>query len=208
VGVIDTLGPWVGAVTGAGGLVISLVSLRRSAASDRRDREAIIVVRKIWERQYEDRWPANAGDEDPNPRPFDPDQILVLAGDPTVDKGLVLREADDADDADMDRPGYFSHRVLLEVRNVGRAAATDIILWCSLTGTYLQQFRDGTEERTFDEQSISIEGLAPGSAPYYFQLRNMTGLPIDLELCEVTSSEVKQPIRISGLRTLRMHQRS
>jgi hypothetical protein len=204
---IGTVGSVIGTVTGVVALVVSLVTARRSAASDERDRQAIIVVRKVWERQYEDRWPVAEGDADPNPIPATPSQWLVIAPVRSLDDGLVLREATENDSADGDRPGLFTHRIMLEVKNVGRAAATDVVVWCTLSVQILNDLRRGGEKRTY-EQSFAIEALPSDGEPHYVGIRSMIALPVNMTIDDVTSSVAHQPIRLSGLRDIRFHPRS
>jgi hypothetical protein len=188
-------------------LAVAAISLWRSAQTDKRQREAIIETQNVWSSVPVLR---DAGQPTQsfvrNPRPFTPEQRLVIAmewlGD---DRQILTREADDdvrlvlrpsspRDDADADRSGNMSHSVLLRVENIGRWPATNVEIDCNLSGTFSKRFEEGVDERDFPGQVVSFDALAPGK-PRYIEIRNVPGTPASLEFASVTAAD-RQPIRL------------
>jgi hypothetical protein len=205
-------------VSGAS-VVIAGLALRRTAAAEEREREAIVAIRNVWSGTpgLDDMIiPGVRGRQTqfirPNPQPAKPEKRLVIAmessGDPGVltrqsdeDVVLVLRTATPSDLATQDGPGgRNTHYALLEIRNVGRWAAIDVRLECTLTAPFSRDFEEGTEERVFPDQAISFEALAPNE-PRYVQVRNMTGLPVMLDFDDVSAGN-EQTIRLAPSTTV------
>jgi hypothetical protein len=192
---------------------IAGLALWRTDQAEKREREAIIVIRNVWSgtpgiddfhipphRGQRARWVVH------NKPPAEAEQQLVIAME-SRDRGVLVRQSDEdvvlelrtatANDlADHDGPGgRNTHYVMLEVRNVGHWAATDVRIDCTIEGTFLEEFGEGTVERTFPDQTIAFEALAANDARYV-RIRNMTGLPVTLD-CVTASVSNDQRIQLA-----------
>jgi hypothetical protein len=194
-------------------LSLATFALWRTNQAERREREAIIVIRSVWS--------GTPGIDDTHIPPYrgKPAQWIhrnkppavaerqlviamesresgVLVRQSDEDVVLVLRASTPNDLADNDGPGgHNTHYVMLEIRNVGRWAATDVRIDCTLEGTFLEKFDEGTIERDFPSQTIMFEALA-ANEQRYVRIRNMTGLPVMLEFVAVSVGNA-QPVRLA-----------
>jgi|SRR5580700_263201 hypothetical protein len=206
-------------VVAAGSAAIAGLALRRTAAAEKREREAIVAIRNVWSGTpgLDDMIiPGVRGRQTQfirhNPQPAKPEKRLVIAMESSGHAGvltrqsdkdvvLVLRTATAADLAVQDGPGgRNTHYALLEIRNVGRWAATNVQLVCTLTAPFARDFEEGTDDRDFPGQVISFEALAPNE-PRYVQVRNMTGLPVMFDFDDVSAGN-DQPIRLAPATTV------
>jgi hypothetical protein len=205
-------------VSGASAAVAGL-ALKRTAAAEDREREAIVAIRNVWSGTpgIDDHIiPGVRGKQTQvvrhNPPPAKPEQRLVIAMESSGDAGvfvrqsdedvvLVLRTATSSDLAVEDGPGgRNTHYALLEIRNVGRWAVIDVQLVWTLRAPFARDFDEGTDDRDFPGQIIAFEALAPNE-PRYVQVRNMTGLPVMLD-CEDVSAGNDQSIRLAPSTTV------
>ncbi|HVN70153.1 MAG TPA: hypothetical protein VMU38_10960 [Candidatus Binatia bacterium] len=195
-------------------VVIAALALRRTGRAEQREREAIIVIRNVWSGTpggaesiivSNDHGVLAAQLIQRKAPPPVAEQQLVIAME-SRDPGVLVRQSDDVvlelrsatprDLADHDGPGgRNTHYIVLELRNVGRWAATNVQIDCTLEGTFLEEFGEGTIERSFHEQLIGFEALAADEARY-IRLRNMTGLPVTLEFNGASAGN-DQPIRLA-----------
>jgi len=205
----------VGLLVAICSVAIAARALWRTGQTEKREREAIIVVSNIWsgtpgldgtttgtllDPMHPMQW------IDLNPPPASAEQLLVIAME-SIDRSVLVRQSDEdvvlelrtarpRDLADHDGPGgHNTHYVMLEIHNVGRWAATGVKIYCTVDGTFLEEFGEGTIERAFPEQALAFEVLAPNE-PCYVQIRNMTGLPVTLAFDDVSVSD-DQPIRLA-----------
>jgi hypothetical protein len=203
----------LGLLVAGGSAAIAGLALRRTNQAEKREREAIIVIRNVWS--------GTPGLDDSiivpyrakpaqliqhNPAPAEAEQQLVIAMESRGNAGVLVRQSDEgvllvlraattSDVAQKDGPGgHNTHYVLLEIRNVGRWAATGVQIDCTLKGTFLRDFDHGTNERSFPEQMMAFEALAANEARYV-RIRNMTGLTVSLDF-EGVSVGNDQPIRL------------
>ena len=192
-------------------LVFAGVALWRTGQAEKREREAVIVIRNVWsgtpgvdDMIMPPRHGAPMQVIERNKPPAKADQQLVIAMD-SRDRSVLVRQTDDDvtltlrtvtpnDLADADGPGgRNTHYVLLEISNIGRWAATDVRITCTIEGLFLEKFGEGTVYRDFPNQIIWFEALAPNQ-PRYVRIRNMTGLPVTLDHFDA-SADNEQPIR-------------
>jgi hypothetical protein len=201
----------LGLLVAGGSTAIALLALRRTDQAEKRERQAVIVIRNIWSgtpgiddafipRPDAPQWIRR------NVPPAEAEQQLVIAME-SRDRSVLVRQSDEDvivelrtatpnDLADKDGPGgRNTYYVLLEISNIGRRAATDVRITCMLDGLFLEEFGEGTLGRTFPEQVIWFESLAPNQ-PRYVRIRNMTGLPVALDKIDV-SVDNDQPIRLA-----------
>lgn len=203
----------LGLLVAGGSASIAWLALRRTAEAEKREREAVIVIRNVWS--------GTPGIDDSvipglhgrpsqwilrNKPPTEAEQQLVIAME-SRDRSVLVRQSDEdvvlelrtatpRDLADHDGPGgRNTHYVMLEICNVGHWAATDVRIDCTLEGAFLKEFDEGISDRSFPEQSISFEALA-ANQPRHVRIRNMTGLPVALDFVGV-SVDNDQQIRLA-----------
>jgi hypothetical protein len=191
-------------------LIVAVLAYRKTVQTDRRDRSAIIVIEQVWENRGNPvRWVAISSherrQEDTNPRPHKPDLNLVITGNPVIADGLVLQAETETHRRDEDKQGYESHRVELKLENVGRSAATDVRIGCTLAGTYLTRWDEGTEERLFND-FIEIESI-PAGGSRYLEIRNIPSIPVALSFDSIQTQDKGQPVTLSGRRSINFHAR-
>jgi len=202
----------VGLLAAGGSAAIAFVALWRTGEAEKREREAIVAVRKVW--------CGTPGIDDsmipgvamywltPNRQPATPEQQFVIVMESDVDERtalargtdddirLILRAASPANLTDKDGPGgRNTHHVMLEIRNVGRWAATGVKIDCTVSGMFSDRFEANSRERSFPDQAISFDALAPNE-PHYVEIRNMTGTPSAVEFVAVSAGK-DQPIRLA-----------
>jgi hypothetical protein len=203
----------LGLLVAGGSTAVAMLALRRTEEAEKREREAVIVIRNVWSGTpgIDDfHIPPSRGKPAQwfhrNKPPAEAEQQLVIAME-SRDRSVLVRQSDEDvilelrtatpnDLADQDGPGgRNTHYVLLEISNIGRWAATDVRITCMIDGLFLEEFGQGTVARTFPEQMIWFESLAPNQ-PRYVRIRNMTGLPVALDGFAV-SVDNDQPIRMA-----------
>ena len=144
----------------------------------------------------------------PNRQPATPEQQLVVVMESDVDERTALaRGTDDeirlllraASPANLtDKAAQVATtliNVMLEIRNVGRWAATGVKIDCTVSGMFSGRFDADSVERSFPDQAISFDALAPNE-PHYVEIRNMTGTPSAVEFVSVSAGH-DQPIRLA-----------
>jgi len=178
-------------------LGIAAAALYKSSQTDRRDREAIIIVRPMWDRMGDDEiWRTTAPATLPPQRPIVPDLRFVIAtkSRKLID-GLILRKNESGDDRNHDTPHSVSHLRLIEVLNAGHSAAIKLRLGVVLSCSFSVQ---GVDHESVDAQSISLDGLAPGAARFV-EIRCLIGAPVTLHFESVTAGvDGKQPAKIDA----------
>lgn len=186
-------------------LLLAVVALRRTTEAQKREREAIVVIRNAWhgtpgiDDQMIPPWRGKeARHIHHNPQPEVPDQRLAIDGTPTATEGLELRRAHANDDskegATRGQTGTAVYRVMLEVKNVGRWSATGVRLRCTVGATYTEDYEEGVYDRTFPDQLITFDALEAGQSRFV-EIRNMIGLPAWITFDSVSATS-EQSIRI------------
>jgi hypothetical protein len=148
----------LGLLAAGGSAAVAWLALRRTHEAEKREREAVIVIRNVWA--------GTPGLDDfhippyhgkptqwfhRNKAPAEAEQQLVLAME-SRDRGALVRQSDEDvilelrmatpnDLADTDGPGgRNTYYVLLEISNIGRWAATDVTVSYTLKGLFLEEF--------------------------------------------------------------------
>jgi hypothetical protein len=93
-------------------LGLAAAALYKSSQTDRRDREAIIIVRPMWDRMGDDEIWRTTAPATPWPgRPVVPDLRFVISTKPgeALTHGLMLRKNEYGDDKNYDTPHSVAH---------------------------------------------------------------------------------------------------
>jgi hypothetical protein len=195
------IGTWI---LGAIAIVISVLAYLKTLRTDARDRQATIVIENVWS------YKGNAWrvvrlpngyyeDVDTHPRPAKPDIRLVIAGSPTIYAGLVLRPPTDQDNSDEDTTGNESYRIMFKFENVGRSAANDARVSCTLTGTFLGEHGGPNEDRVFDNVGFEIPTI-PAGGQRHVEIRNVPSIPVSLTFDSIETQEKTQSVVMAGIR--------
>jgi hypothetical protein len=199
------IGAWV---LSAIAITISYLAYRKTLQTDARDRRAIIVIEQVWaQRGSSFVWiPGSDGSPgfDSNPRPKEPDLRLVIVGNPVIADGLILRPEGDAERRDRDEKGNESYRIEFKLENVGRSAATNLRICCTLIGTFLAG--EGTEDRAFGDSGFEIPSI-PAGQQRFVDIRNMPGIPVILQFDSAKTEEKGQPVRLAGIKSAQFYGR-
>lgn len=179
-------------------LAASGIALWKATARDRRDQQAVIIARPVWERMGDDAAYYSLENVPKHDRPVTPDLQFVIdtfPGKALID-GVTLRKASPREDAD--REGWFSHHRIIKVENAGRWPAADCNITSDLSASFFVQGADfETETRTFTT-TLPLGGISAGGH-IYAEIRNLLGTPVLVKFSAAKcGTDGKQPCEVDA----------
>ncbi len=180
-------------------LIVAGLAYWKTVQTDRRDRGAIIVIEEVWaERKNTFTWftPNPEGSAD-NPRPAEAELHLVIVANPTIAEGLVLRPENAAERSDKDLMGHNSHKIEFKLENVGRSAATNVRIDCTLSGAYVVALGIPPQGRDFPDNGFTLESIPVGKARHV-EIRNLVSIPVTLTFRSIKTQDPGQPVTRAG----------
>ncbi|HEV2260881.1 MAG TPA: hypothetical protein VGR69_01135 [Candidatus Rubrimentiphilum sp.] len=181
------------------GLIVAVLAYAKSSETDRRDREAVIIIRPLWDRMGDDSTWVDVAEPKRKDRTIAPDERYVIStkpGKPLKD-GLTLRKAEYGDDHNTgcDTPHTMSHLRIIEVSNGGRSAALHLGLNVGLRSSYAAM---GDDHKTRDDVRLTLDGLGAGRSRY-IEIRSLVGVPVKMHFAGVNAGlDGKQPVKLDA----------